>query len=98
MTLETPRTALLNMALVPVNMAVYAIHRPNFQNKGFRRTQVGFSLSGAPGTVKEYASHEIWPTAQKPQKVPNGPLKSRKYFFEKVRNFLVLDEGDCQMA
>ena len=25
-----------------------------------------------------------------------GPQKSPKYFFDKVRNFSVLDEGDCQ--
>ena len=74
MTLETPPTARVNMAPVPVTMAVCAIqHRP-VQNKGFHRTQVGFSLPGAAGTVKKYASNEIWPIARKPRKAP-GALK-----------------------
>ena len=51
MTLEAPQTALLimNMAPVPVNVAMYAINQPIVQNKGFHQTEAAFSLPGAAG-------------------------------------------------
>ena len=39
MTLETPRTALLNLAPCTWNMAISALNRPIFQNKGFPSNQ-----------------------------------------------------------
>ena len=102
MTLETPRTALLNMAPVPVNMAASAIQHQPLRSTGFPGTNVLFGLPGAAGTVKKYASHKIWPAARKPQKSPRWARKNvkklKKYFFGKARNFSVLDKGDCQTA
>ena len=43
------------------------------------------------------ARHEIWPTARKLRKAPRWALK-KVVFFEKVRHFAVLDEGNCQTA
>ena len=112
MTLETPRTACVNMAPVPVNMAVCAIqHRP-VQKRGFRRIRVGFSLPGAVRTVKEYARYEKWPAAQKNhkktakitknrQKSPIIKLVTKRNIFMRmsaIKLISVLNERDCQMA
>ena len=78
MTLETPRTACVNLAPVPVNMAISAINRPIFQNKGFPATQVGFCHPGAAKTAKKHASLKIWQTARKRQKKSPKPKKMVK--------------------
>ena len=70
MTLETPQTACVDMAPVPVNMAVCAIqHRPLHQN------HAAFSLSGAAGTAKKYASQEMATSAQTAAGTLVGPKK-----------------------
>ena len=54
----------------------------------FPRTNVAFSLPGAAGTAKRYASHKIWPAARKPQKSPRWARKNvEKYFLGKSAIF-----------
>ena len=68
----------------------------------FLGTNVAFSLTRAAKTVKKYASHKTRPAACKTAKItPVGPKKGqtmKNYFFEKVRNFSILDERECQTA
>ena len=98
MTLETPRTALLNLAPVP-GIWPYLLHSTDLSEVWvFPAIQVGFSLPGAAGTAKRCASHKIWPAARKPPKSPRWALKRVEFFFEKVCNFSAPDEGDCQTA
>ena len=53
MTLETPRTACVNLAPVPVNMAISAINRPIFQSMGFPCNQCWMvDLHAASRTTK----------------------------------------------
>ena len=95
MTLETPRTALLNLAPVPVNMAVCAMqHRP-LRSMGFP-----WNPCWCGQNRQEVCQPQNMASSAETAKVtPVGPQKGRKIkkiFFEKVHNFSVLDKGDCQ--
>ena len=101
MTVETLRNALLNMVSVPVNMAISAMNRPIFQNKGFSCSQRCICHPCAAKTAKKHASFKIWPTARKRQgnhQKLKKSVKKLKNIFEKTRNFSALDERDCQAA
>ena len=86
MTLETPRTACVNLAPCTWNMAISAINRPIFQSMGFPLNPVEFCHPGAAKTAKKHASLKIWPTARKWQRNHQNLKKMVKKYIK--RNFL----------
>ena len=102
MTLETPRTALLNLAPCTWNMAIPAINRPIFQSMGFPCNQ-RWILSPWCCLNRQKACQpqnmaNSEKTAKKSPKTKKPGQKMKKNIFEKIRNFSALDERDCQAA
>ena len=98
MTLETPRTALLNMAPVPVNMAVCAKqHAPTAEKCGFppeSKLLLAFLVRPKPSKSMHMPARKYGQQRKTRKNHPGGPEKGSKIyiiFFEKVYNFLVLD-------
>ena len=80
------------------NMAISAINRPIFENKGFPGTNAGFCHPSAAKTAQKHASLKIWPQQENGKKSPKLKelVKKWKNIFEKIRSFSALDERDCQ--
>ena len=101
MTLETPQTALLNLAPMYLEYG-HICHKSAkfFKVWGFHQTQAGFCHPSAAKPTKKHASLKKWPTVRKWQKNHQKLKKwsKMKNIFEKIRNFSVLDESDCQAA
>ena len=96
--LATPRAALLNMAPIPVNMAVCAMQHQPLRRSGFPCSQscIWPSWCGLNRQIA-YQLRNMANSAQTAESIPAGHKKKRsKIFLEKVRNFSVLDEVDCQ--
>ena len=94
MTLETPRTACVNLAPCTWNMAISAINRPIFQSMGFPCN---------PSWILSPWCCQNRQKACQPQNMANSAKtangqKMKKNIFEKIRNFSALDERDCQAA
>ena len=91
MALETPRTALQNMARVPVNMAVCAIqHRLSWIWPSWCGWNGGIVCQLRNMTNSAETAESTLVVHQKKSK--------NKTIFEKVRSFSALHEGNCQMA
>ena len=81
------------------NMATSAINWPIFSKYGFP-LQPKFNLAFLvrPEPPKGMPAQNMASSAKTAKIILVGPKKVKKYFFEKVRNFSVLDERGCQAA
>ena len=100
MTLETPRTACVNLAPVPGIWPYLPQIGQFFKVWVFPETHAGLCDPGADKTAKKHASLKTWPTAQKRQK-DHQKLKEmvkneKKYFLRKSAIFQPLMRGTAK--